>query len=146
VTAPGFVVAGADGLNSTPGAGSVLSGGAIVLAALGLGLAATMAAGLDSDAEVENVGLTEPPAVLVVGEASTIRIGSSGELVVVDEKDGVAADCGAGDALISLRIVPLRAGLVAPPDGVVTIGGSVPQPLAAEFPELESVGVAAGGW
>jgi len=132
-----------EGLNRTPGAGIVLS----AAAPLALGLAATTAGALGSVIVVENdgfgdVGLDVLPAI--AGAASTMRIASSPELLVVVENEDVA---GAGDAAtgvavivgaaeISLRIVlPLRLGLV-PALGNVTMGGKL----------LESVGVAAGGW
>jgi len=131
-----------EGLNRTPGAGIVLS----VAASLVFGLAATTAGALGSVIAVESdglgdAGLDDRPAV--AGAASTIRIASSPELLVVVENGDVA---GAGDAAagvavivgaaeISLWIVPpLRLGLV-PAAGGVTMGGKL----------LESVGVAAGG-
>jgi hypothetical protein len=89
-----------------------------------------------------DVGLDVLPAV--AGAASTMRIASSPELLVVVENEDVP---GAGDAVagvaviagadeISLRIVPpLRPGLV-PAAGGVTMGGRL----------LERVGVAAGSW
>jgi hypothetical protein len=107
--------------------------GVVVLAPLlGLGLAATTAAGFD------------------VGVASTMRIGSSAALLVevvrplaVVGDNVIEPPRAAGDAVISLRIEPpseLLAGFV----GGVTIGGSV-LPVAPDHVVLDSVAPAAGG-
>ena len=145
----GDALVGDDGLNKAPGTGSVLT---CVEPLLGFGLAATTAAGPASVKVVENVAPGDAPAfdlVVAAGAASTIRIGSSAELLVVVEND-VAGELvrGAGEALISLRIVPLVESLLSPVVvGAVTMGGSVVA-ATAEFVEaaLGSVAVALGGW
>lgn len=143
-------VVGVEGLNSTPGAGSVLTCAALVELLAGLGLAATTAAGLDPARVVENAGRVGEVVVgLDVGDASTMRMGSSGELVVtIVLRLAVGGDKvaelprAAGDAVISLRIVPPREereGFV----GGVTIGGSVLAALPVEL-VLDSAAPAAG--
>ena len=141
----GAVLVGVVGLNGVKGVGTVLIGPAVPP---GFGLAATTAAEFVSDSVVENVGwdvlarvfavapVFVAAPVFVVGDASTMRIGSSAVLLALVEKgDVTAADLAAG-AVISLRIVPPSAVLVELV-GAVTIGGSV-LPV--------KVGVAAGGW
>ncbi len=143
---PGAAVAGDDGLNSTPGAGMVLSGAGVATA--GFGLAATTAGVLASEIVVENVGvLDEADFAVAVGDASTMRIGSSLALLVPVENEGDAdAARGAGDAVISLRIVPPSAVFVEPAGADTTIGGSVLAAAALESALPDNVGVASGGW
>lgn len=147
----GAAVVGVDELNSTPGAGIVLIGAVAEGPPPGFGLAATTAGDFASETVVENVGWDLPTPdfavarVFAVGDASTMRIGSSAELLVLVENEEDAEFArGDGDAVISLRIVPPGVGLVDPA-GAVTIGGSVPRAVD-DAVELESVGVAAGGW
>ncbi len=148
----GAAVVGVDELNNTPGTGIVLIGAAALAPPPGFGLAATTAGDLASESVVENVGWDVPAPVFavaldltdgaffVVGDASTMRIGSSAELLVLAENDeGAEFVRRAGEAVISLRIVLPGVDLVEPA-GAVTIGGSVLEEGA------ESAGVAAGGW
>ena len=143
---PGSAVAGDDGLNRTPGAGIVSIGTGVETA--GFGLAATTAGALASETVVETVGLVdEADFDDAVGDASTIRIGSSVALPeVVENSDDAKVDCGAGAAVIALRIVPPSADFVEPV-GAVTTGGSVlgAAAVAVDGVEPDSVGVAAGG-
>jgi hypothetical protein len=144
----GAVLVGVVGLSGVTGVGTVLIGPA---APPGFGLAATIAGELVSDSVVENVGSDVLARVFVVapvfvfGEASTMRIGSSAELLALVEKRDVAPVDLAGDAVISLRIVPPIA-VFAELVGAVTIGGSVAGCDAVDDVLPGSVGVAAGGW
>ena len=143
-------VVGVEGLNSTPGAGSVLTCAALVELLAGLGLAATTAAGLDPARVVENAGRVGEVVVgLAVGDASTMRMGSSGELVVtIVLRLAVAGDKvvelprAAGEAVISLRMVPPGSALAGFVGGV-TIGGNVDSAPPGEV-LLDSAAPAAG--